>query len=636
MDKDTVLETSFKEDDSLYNKKIEPQAVPDPQIGIDLNNDLIYNIIDATQVDQVDITKLQSFTSVSRNRNELYDTLDFMAQDTTLASVLETYAEDATEMNDSGEIVWCESDNPEVSKYVTFLLKSLNIDKNVFKWTLSLCKYGDVYLRLYRESEMEDRFFSNKNDEINTKRKNTLNEDVNVKAYKTSDRYIHYLEQAPNPAQLFELTRFGKTAGYVKTHVKATPNGADTLATSGIYSSMQYRFNADSGDVDLYPATEWVHGCLEDASSRTPEEVELFTTDDTNTEETSVTYTVKRGESLLYDSYKTWRELMLLENSVLLNRVTQSSIVRVIGVEVGDMPKESVQPHLMNIKQLIEQKAAFNVGNNMSEYTNPGPIVNNIYIPTRNNQGVLSTQQIGGDVNVGDLVDLDYYEDKLFGGLRVPKQYFGRVDDAAGFSGGQSLSIISSRYAKMIKRIQNVIIQMITDAINLILIDTKNQSYINKFTIRMLSPTTQEEVDRRDNLSNKVGLVGDIMNALSDVEDTTTRLKILKTLLSDALNNTEVISLIQDQIDALETEQEAEIPEQSSEENFDSLFGEDEPMDFGGGESSGSDVGGSDFDFSEPASAEPIETPPTDDTLPSPADLGIGDLSDSTNPELEG
>ena len=631
MDKETVLETSFEEDDSLYNKKVEPQTVPKPQIGIDLNNDLIYNIIDATQVEQVDISKLQSFTTVSRNRNELYDTLDFMAQDTTLASVLETYAEDATEMNDSGDIVWCESDDGNISKYITFLLNSLGVNKHVFKWTYSLCKYGDVYLRLYRESEMEDRFFSIPKDK-NTNKKNTLNEDVNIVAYSDKDNYIHYLEQAPNPAQLFELTRFGKTAGYVKTRVKANPTNGDAIDNSGIYSTTLYKFNSESNDVDLFPATEWVHGCLEADSSRTPEEVELFN----NAEEPqkSTTYTVKRGESLLYDSYKTWRELMLLENSVLLNRVTQSSIVRVIGVEVGDMPKEAVQPHLMNIKQLIEQKAAFSVGKNMSEYTNPGPIINNVYIPTRNNQGVLSTQQIGGDVNVGDLVDLDYYEDKLFGGLRVPKQYFGRTDDSAGFSGGQSLSIISSRYAKMIKRIQNVIIQMITDAINLILIDTGNENYINKFTLKMLSPTTQEEVDRRDNMSNKVGIVGDIMNTLSDIEDTATRLKILKSLLSDTLTNAEVISLIQEQIDALETEEtpmeDSSIMNDESEEDLSGLFGDDTSSE---NRSSNFDDfpeldSNSTTEFKEPASEEGND-------LPLPSDLGIGDLSDSTNPELE-
>lgn len=626
MDKDTIMQTAFQQEDSLYGKKIEPTLAPSPEIGIDTDNNLLHDLIDATAVEQVDITKLQSFTSVSRTRNELYDTLDYMAQDTTLASVLETYAEDATEMNDNGQIVWVEADDSNVSKYITFLLNSLGVDKNVFKWTYSLCKYGDIYLRLYRESEVEDRFFSKKSDEINNKRKAILHEDVNIRAYKPTDRYVHYLEQAPNPAQLFELTRFGKTAGYLKTKVQpANNNNNDLLNATSLFN--KYKFNSDSSDVDLFPATEWVHGCLEDDSSRTPEEVELFTNIDNNEESTA--YTVRRGQSLLYDSYKTWRELMMLENSVLLQRITQSSIVRVIGVEVGDMPKENVQPHLMNIKQLIEQKAAFNVGNNMNEYSNPGPIVNNIYIPTRNNQGVLSTQQIGGDVNIGELVDLNYYEDKLFGGLRVPKQYFGRVDDAAGFSGGTSLSIISSRYAKMIKRIQNVIIQMLTDAINLILIDTDNVEYINKFKLRMMAPTTQEEVDRRDNVSSKVGLVGDIMNSLADVEDPTTRLKIIKSLLSDVITNTEVISLIQDQIDLNEaaSEESQEMPTEGT-DDFSSMFDESEPLDLGG---TSDDLGG--FELPQETSTEPADD---NSTLPSPAELGIGDLSDTTNPELEG
>ena len=138
MDRETILQTSFQTDDDLYNKKIEPQSMPDPQIGIDLDNDLLYNIVDAAQVEQVDLNKLQSFTSVSRNRNELYDTLDYMAQDTTLASVLETYAEDATEMNDNGAIVWCESDDANVSKYVSFLLNSLNVLVCVFSMLTNL------------------------------------------------------------------------------------------------------------------------------------------------------------------------------------------------------------------------------------------------------------------------------------------------------------------------------------------------------------------------------------------------------------------------------------------------------------------------------------------------------------------
>lgn len=624
MDKETIRDTAFVHDDDLYNTKIQPVSAPQKEIGIDLNNTVMSNIADTIETSQFDVNALNSFTQVSRSRNEIYNVLDDMGNDSTLAAVLETYAEDATETNDQGNIIWCESPDADASAFVTYLLNALNVDKNIYKWTYSLCKYGDVYLRLYRESEYDDLLFDKPRSKQRADGKASLNEDVKIKFYGKNDNYVHYLEMAPNPAQVFELTRFGKTSAYIKTDIQTqSGNSAEALAVANILN--RYKFNKN--DVELFAPTEFVHAALEDNSSRTPEEVELFISDDK-----SLTYRVKRGQSLLYSTYKIWRQLMLLENSVLLNRVTQSSIVRVIGVEVGDMPKENVQPHLMNIKQLIEQKAAYDVGKSMSEYTNPGPIVNNVYVPTRNQQGVITTSQIGGDVKIGDLADLSYYQDKLFGNLRVPKQYFGVTDDNAGFSGGESLSIISSRYAKMIKRIQNTMIQMLTDAINLILIDTGNEAYINKFTLKMQAPTTQEEVDRRDNLSNKVGLVRDIMDTVADIENGATKLKIAKSLLSNTISDGEVIQLIQDEIEAMEAQMEAESEppvDDMSTEGGDDYYPDDAPMDFGGNDSL-SDLGGDEVvDDAEAAEGE-------EDTLPSPADLDVGDMSDSSNPELEG
>ena len=617
MDNTIIRDTAFQTDDSLYNKTTKPVPTPPLEIGIDLENTVIDNILESAEVSKFDATTLNSFTQVSRSRDEVYRILDDMGDDSTIAAVLETYAEDATETNDQGNIVWAESSDGDVLKFITYLLNSLNVDKNVYKWTYNLCKYGDVYLRLYRESDYADALFD-KPKVFDQKQKTSLNEDIKINYYSKNDNYVHYLEQAPNPAQLFELTRFGKTAAYIKTSVEANKKPTDLLSSNSFLN--RYSFNKN--DVDLYPPTEYVHGCLEDNSSRTTEEVELFVSDDK-----SISYGVKRGQSLLYSTYKIWRQLSLLENSVLLNRVTQSSIVRVIGVEVGDMPKESVQPHLMNIKSLIEQKASLDVGRSMSEYSNPGPIVNNVYIPTRNNQGVLSTQQIGGDVKIGDLADLDYYQDKFFGNLRVPKQYFGVTDDNAGFSGGQSLSIISSRYAKMIKRIQNTVIQMLTDAINLILIDTGNEAYINKFVLKMQSPTTQEEVDRRENLSNKVGLIRDIMDTLGDVENVSTKLKILKSLLSNTIHDSDVIQLIQEEIDNMEAAMEVE--EEPVEDSLtDDSYPEDVPLDLSTSDTSFDSTSVSDIDLSSDESSD-------DTSLPTPAELDIGDVSDATNPNLD-
>lgn len=626
MEKDLIRDTAFKETPDIYSKKIQAVPVPDKQIGIDLSDSMLTHIVDGVQSSQIDMSAFNSFTQVSRSRNEIYETLDYMSEDSIIASILETYAEDATESNDQGKIVWCESSDGDVGKFVTYLLNALNVDKNIYKWAHSLCKYGDVYLRLYRESDYQDDVFEIKDRRAHERQK--LNEDLKIKYYGPGDRYAHYLEYVDNPAQVFELTRFGKTYAYLKTDVPAT-NVLNSNQLESVNSFMQkYSFRA--GDVEIYQPTEFVHASLEDNSSRLPEVLELSMSNDPDAK--LLSFKVKRGQSLLYSAYKIWRQLMLLENSVLLNRVTQSSIVRVIGVEVGDMPKENVHIQLQQIKQMIEQKASLNVGNSMSEFTNPGPVINNIYVPTRNNQGLISTQQIGGEVKIGDLDDLSYYQDKFFGSMRVPKQYFGVTDDNAGFSGGESLSLISSRYAKMVKRIQNTLVQMITDAINLICVDTGNKNYINQFTIKMQAPTTKEENDRRENTVNRVSLVSDIMNTLSDLENPVSKLKILKSLLSDVVTDQEVISILQEEIEQLEQSEDASMDMDASDDVS------EEPADLGGGD---------DFSFSDDApldfgGEETLDTDDTavdsdggaEDSLPSPDDLGIGDLSDMDNPEL--
>lgn len=597
-------DTVFVQNDELYNKKTKPVLAPDKKKDIDLDKTLYNNIIEAGMSSQLDMQALNSLNQVAENRNQMYNVFDMMCEDGSISAVVETYAEDATERNDNGNIVWVEATDSAIAQCVEYYLDTLNVNKNIYKWAYSLCKYGDLYLRLFRKSEYEDDLFSSKD-------KKELNEDIKIKSYSKTDNYAHYMEMISNPAEMFELTKFGKTVGYVQAPVDSTIIKNDNIT----FNTFKYKFK--QGDITLYPATEFVHAALEDNISREEELVSIFLNDaDYDADENAYSYKVRKGQSLLANVYKIWRELNLLENSVLLNRITKSSIIRLINVEVGDMPKENVQKTLLGIKQMVEQKSAINTGKSLSEYTNPGPIENNVYVPTHEGVGTISTTSIGGDVDVKSLADLDYYLNKLYGQLRVPKQYFSQTDDSTGFNGGTSLTIISSRYAKMIKRIQNTLIQVITDAINLMLIDKGLDSYVNKFTIHMLSPTTQEEIDRRDNLSSKVQLTSDIMNMLADIEDNVTKLKILKSLLANVIDDTEIIQLLEDEIERIESEPEI-IEEPVTDEMGNELQTSSSNMDIG----FDSDIESTD---SELAATEDSGT----DILPSPDELGV-DLTDS-------
>jgi hypothetical protein len=487
----------------------------------------------------------------------------------------------------------------------------MNVDKNIFSWVYCLIKYGDVYLRLYRESDYEDPMFKkNKRTSLNENLQETaaekLDEAVRISLHSASDQYSYYVEMVPDPGTMFELTKFGQTYGYIEV-----PNGPNLFdqaafagATTGLMSSNPFAFNYKSGDVNIYQADDFVHACLEDNISRVPETVNLFYEDpEIENNGISHNYKVRRGKSLLYDAYKIWREKALLESAILLSRITRSGIVRKVSVEVGDMPKEQVQQTLRRVKELFEQKSAINNGQSFSEYNNPGAVENFIYHATHDGKGAISVESVGGDFDPKQLTDLDWWNNKFYSSFGIPKQYFGWTDDGAGFNGGSSLTIISSVYSKGVKRIQNTILQAITDIINLVLLNKGCKSYLNNFVLKMRAPITQEELDYRDNLNNRANAISSINSLFSDVEDKSRRLTILKSLVSNLHLGDEVIDIIQKEIEAAEeAARKAKEAEEADEESGGDL---DLDLDLGGDE--GEESSGDDLDLAPMPDSEIAE-----------------------------
>ena len=238
----------------------------------------------------------------------------------------------------------------------------------------------------------------------------------------------------PDPGTMFELTRLGQTYGYIEVPNELTD--IDTQALIGGTTAMNggainYNYRYKSQDVNVYQADDFVHACLEDNISRFPETVDLFYEDMETSqkinpiEQAAHRYTVKRGKSLLYDAYKVWREKSLLEAAVMLSRITRSGIVRKVGVEVGDMPKAQVQQTLRRVKEMFEQRSAYNVDKSFAEYTNPSPVENFIYFATHEGKGNITVESVGGDFDPKQLTDLDWWNNKLYSAFGIPKQYFG-------------------------------------------------------------------------------------------------------------------------------------------------------------------------------------------------------------------
>ena len=581
---------------NLNGAQATPTVLDDTvKLDIDTKQTLIDDIIQSGLSGGLDISKLEEFTSIANTREQIYTLIDTMSADSDVSAIIKVYAEEATETADNGHVIWAESDDQKVSMYVNYLLNVMNADKQMYKWAYNLVKYGDVYLRLYRESEYQDSLFDTNTINKVYRSRNVLNEELNkavteafsdnekldesvqMNIHSPSDPYSLYIEMVDDPSTMFELCRLGKTFGYIETPNDETQNNYLNnylVNTNGNMNSLVGNYRMKSNDVNIYQADDFVHACLEDANSRYPEKVELFKgDDDEKTSTTSSSYNVRRGKSMLYDSYKIWREKTLLEDVILLNRVTKSSIIRLIQVEVGNMGKVQSRNVVKQVKSLFEQKSAINTDKSYAEYANMGPVENNVYITTHGGQGAVSVSAVGGDVDVKGLADLDNWINKYYSSFGIPKAFFGYTDDGAGFNGGQSLAIISSVFAKGIKHIQNALIQALSDAINLILINKGLMSYLNNFTLKMREPVSQEELDFRANLNDRINAISNFQSLFSNVETRSRQLEIVKQLVAKLNYGDEILDILDKEITAAKKIEEKAEKEAQNEANLNGQTG---------------------------------------------------------------
>lgn len=537
----------------------------------------------------VDVEAITKFRTLSSDRQEKYAQFEDMMKDATIAAAIEMYADDATQYDyRTGKVIWAESDDADIAKAANRLIEVLGINEKAWTHIYALCTYGDVYLRLYRKGDQSDyaQMFEQTSGQTA----------LRVKKEDSSRPIEEYIEYVDDPATMYDLQERDKTSGFIKMINTSDPDAQQ----NSYYSLVSRTFNV--GDVNLYDRKSFVHICLAGNISRNPELVALH---DNKTGVTTV-YKVKTGKSILEDAYDPTQTVKLLEDSLLLNRVTKSALVRILQIETGDMPKTEREAFLRRIKNMIEQKMALNKTNGVvASYNSPGPVENIVYVPTKDGKGTITTTNLGGDVNIKDIVDVDYFNNKKLSALKIPKQYL-NYDAPEGLGNGTSLTKLSSRYAHTVMRIQNAYISGITTLLNLYFLD-KGLDYINNFTLKMVSPGTIEDTERDEQLANRLNQASDILSMIDGKTDENGIFDTVIWILENFLNLSDVAEILRNHN---VTEDETNSFDVTSDDaGFDAMSSPSGGgMDFGGPPSMGSDMEFS-SDFSEEPSAEPEITP---------------------------
>lgn len=564
--------------ESIFRVRVVPKQDPaDTTAFTDNKNSMTQKIQDAVESGKrIDLSDLMNITTLKGTRNSKYTVFEEMVADGRIGAAVEMYANDTVQYNPEGKIIWVESDDSDVAAYGNKLLDDLNIEQNIWSYAYCMWLYGDVYLELFE------------NTSNNGKRPTLLLEPAkqnpNVKLQKDilGSKLERYIEKVANPAEVYDLQYRGKTSGFIRSH--------DDLENT--IENNTYLYTGVSTDVTILNPTKFVHICLSPNINRFPERFRLLKEDPKRIEDDtidgsglegagggSLSFNVKTGQSILENVYGPYQTLKLKEESVLLERVTKSSITRVIQVELGDLPEAQKRRKLQEIKNQIEQQLIMNKeAGTLQSRAGAQPIENIIYTTTKNGKGTISTVNIGGDAEIGNLDDITQSENKVFGSLLTPKAALGADMDGTGLGNGGSLTELNTTYARRIKRGQIAITSAIKNLINIFALgDGLGAKIVNNFDVK-LTPIITIEDNRRDELmQTKIRNVNDILSLMNNIEtiDETTKLDMIIQWLSTYLNQQDIVDILNDRLKELETE-EAEAEAEEYQEQAEDLAGGDD------------------------------------------------------------
>lgn len=323
-------------------------------------------------------------------------------------------------------------------------------------------------------------------------------------------------------------------------------------------------------------------------------------------------YYLERGESFIENSMTSWQILSALEDILLLTRMTRSVLYRIFSVEVGNKGNTETSNLLQRLKNKIKMDETVDIRSKIyNSSLSQVPLGDSIFIPTRNGIGVIDVKTVGGDVNLKDAVDLDYFKDKLFAGLRIPAAFLGFTESLPGSLGDTTLTRLDIRYSRTITRIQTILAEGLKDLCLLYLKFTRTEKALQElpdFKVVFTSVNSAEDISRADLRKTQMDTLKQVIDGLKSLgidiaADSEGYEKTRQELIKEFYGSVLLDKILED-----EKSMPVKGPTEGKPENLgDDDFGGD--SDFGGGAPGGIISGPeSDFEDTEETSDEEIES----------------------------
>jgi len=162
------------------------------------------------------------------------------------------------------------------------------------------------------------------------------------------------------------------------------------------------------------------------------------------------------GSSVLEPARRIWRQLILLEDAMLVYRIVRAPERRVFKIDVGNVPPEDIPNYMEQVQSSLKRAPVVDKNNGRVDLRyNPLSVDEDYYIPVRGSESGTAIDTLGGGTMAGETNDVEYIQKKLFAALKIPKAYLGYDE---GLGAKATLSQEDIRFSRTIARIQRTIL----------------------------------------------------------------------------------------------------------------------------------------------------------------------------------
>lgn len=286
------------------------------------------------------------------------------------------------------------------------------------------------------------------------------------------------------------------------------------------------------------------------------------------------------GSSVLESARRIWRQLILIEDAMLVYRVIRSPERRVFYIDVGNVPPEDIPTYVEQAKTALKRSQVVNKSNGQIDLRyNPMSVDEDYFIPVRGGDSGTRIDSLSGGSNTSAIEDVEYIQKKLFAALKIPKAYLGYDEDVGAKA---TLAQEDIRFSRTIQRIQKTIIAELNKLamIHLYTHGFEEEDLLD-FSLQLSNPSSLAQQQKLALIEQKFSIAG------GAPEGMVSRTWIRKN----------VLGLTEDEIDQIEREkrkdkmadlelEQTKLPSPTAEEGDEGDEGRGDDL-FGGGEDEG-------------------------------------------------